>query len=84
MGMGLRAPYRGRGLGERLLRAGLAAAKAQGFERVALTVYAKNPAAVALYRKVGFTLEGTRVRGKKMDGEYDDVHMMAIHLADMQ
>jgi RimJ/RimL family protein N-acetyltransferase len=84
MGMGLRAAHRGRGLGERLLRAALGAAKAQGFERVALTVYARNPAAIALYRKVGFALEGTRVRGKKMDGEYDDVHMMAIHLAEMQ
>jgi hypothetical protein len=29
-------------------------------------------------------VDDTRVRGKKMDGEYDDVHMMAIHLAGMQ
>lgn len=80
MGMGLRAAFRGRGLGERLLRAALAAAEENGFERVSLSVYAKNVAAFALYRKVGFVLEGTRVRGKKLDGEYDDVHMMAIRL----
>ncbi len=80
MGMGLRAAFRGRGLGERLLRAALAAAKLNGFERVSLNVYGKNAAAFALYRKVGFVLEGTRVRGKKLDGAYDDVHMMAIRL----
>ena len=43
-------------------------------------MYARNTGAIALYRKVGFTLEGTRVRGKKLDGEYDDVHMMGILL----
>jgi RimJ/RimL family protein N-acetyltransferase len=81
MGMGLRQAYRGRGLGERLLRATLDAARVVGLERVSLSVYARNTGAIALYRKVGFALEGTRVRGKKLDGEYDDVHMMAIHLA---
>jgi RimJ/RimL family protein N-acetyltransferase len=43
-------------------------------------VYAKNTHAFALYRKVGFALEGTKVRGRKLDGEYDDVHLMAIQL----
>jgi len=81
MGMGLRAAYRGRGLGERLLRTALDAAKASGFERVSLHVYAKNTHAFALYRKVGFVLEGTKVRGRKLDGEYDDVHLMAIQLS---
>ena len=35
---------------------------------------------MALYRKVGFVIEGTRVRGKKLDGEYDDVHLMGLLL----
>jgi len=35
---------------------------------------------MALYRKLGFVHEGTRVRGKKLDGEYDDVHMMGLVL----
>ena len=80
MGMGLRAASRGRGLGERLLRTALDQAREAGIERVSLSVYARNTAAMALYRKVGFVLEGTRVRGRKLDGEYDDVHMMAILL----
>jgi ribosomal protein S18 acetylase RimI-like enzyme len=78
LGMGVLADFRGRGLGERLLRTTLAAAAGAGFERVALSVYASNTRAAALYRKVGFALEGTRVRGRKLDGDYDDVHMMAL------
>jgi RimJ/RimL family protein N-acetyltransferase len=80
LGMGLLPAYRGRGIGERLLRAAIDAARAAGFERVELTVYARNVRALALYRKVGFAHEGTRVRGKKLDGEYDDVHMMGLVL----
>ena len=78
LGMGVLDEYRGRGLGERLLRTALDAARTGGFERVCLSVYARNTRALELYRKVGFAVEGTRVRGKKLDGEYDDVHMMAI------
>jgi ribosomal protein S18 acetylase RimI-like enzyme len=81
MGMGLCDGYRRRGLGERPLRAALDAARVAGLERVSLTVYARNTGALALYRKVGFVIEGTRVRGKKLEGQYDDVHMMGIHLA---
>ncbi len=77
LGMGLLPEYRGRGLGERLIRAALDAAHTAGFERVSLSVYGTNTRAAALYRKVGFVHEGTRVRGRKVDGEYDDIHMMA-------
>ncbi len=77
LGMGVLEAYRGHGLGERLIRATLEGARAAGFERVSLSVYAKNTRALELYRKVGFVVEGTRVRGKKLDGEYDDVVMMA-------
>ncbi len=76
LGMGLLPDYRGRGLGERLIRATLDAARVTGFERVSLTVYGRNTRAAALYRKVGFAMEGIRLRGKKLDGVYDDVHMM--------
>jgi ribosomal protein S18 acetylase RimI-like enzyme len=78
LGMGVLEGWRGRGLGGRLIRATLAAAWRAGFERVSLSVYGKNERAAALYRKVGFVEEGRRVRGKKLDGEYDDVLMMAI------
>jgi RimJ/RimL family protein N-acetyltransferase len=77
LGMGVLEDYRGGGLGERLLRVALDAAGGAGFERVALTVFASNARAAALYRKAGFVHEGTRVRGRKLDGAYDDVHMLA-------
>jgi RimJ/RimL family protein N-acetyltransferase len=78
--MGLLQAYRGRGIGERLIRTAIDAARAAAFERIELTVYGRNVRAAALYRKVGFVLEGTRIRGKKLDGDYDDVHMMGLLL----
>jgi ribosomal protein S18 acetylase RimI-like enzyme len=78
LGMGVLADYRGRGLGRNLIQAALDAASGAGFERVALSVYGSNTRAAALYRKLGFVHEGTRVRGRKLDGVYDDVHMMAL------
>ncbi|MEO5766675.1 MAG: GNAT family N-acetyltransferase [Casimicrobiaceae bacterium] len=78
LGMGVIAPWRGRGIGERLIRKTLDAARAAGFEKIELSVYAKNTRARGLYEKVGFAVEGTRVRGRKVDGEYDDIHMMGL------
>jgi len=80
LGMGLLPGYRGRGIGERLIRAAVDAARAAGMERIELSVYGRNERAAALYRKVGFVHEGTRVRGKKLDDEYDDVHLMGLML----
>src|SRR4029078_7768222 len=57
LGMGLLPEYRGRGLGEGLIRASIDAARVAGFERIELSVYARNVRAVALYRKVGFLHE---------------------------
>lgn len=78
LGMGVAKDYRGQGLGKQLIEATLNDARQKGFERIELSVYARNTRARALYEKVGFKLEGTRIRGKKADGEYDDVHLMAL------
>ena len=80
LGMGLLPDHREQGIGERLLHAAIDAARAAAFERIELNVYGRNSRAAALYRKVGFVHEGTRVRGKKLDGEYDDVHDMGMLL----
>jgi putative acetyltransferase len=48
-----------------------------GALRLELTVYTDNAAAIALYRKFGFVIEGT-YRGYAMrDGAYADAHAMA-------
>lgn len=78
--MGVLREYRGRKLGSRLLAAVVAAARTLGWEKIELAVYAGNAAAVALYRKAGFELEGVRKRSHLVDGAYDDIVLMGLHL----
>jgi RimJ/RimL family protein N-acetyltransferase len=78
LGMGVLQEYRGRGVGRRLAEAAIAAAKAQGAERIELEVLASNTRAIALYEKLGFVREGVKRRARKLDGEYDDVVIMAL------
>lgn len=78
LGMGVRKDVRGQGIGSQLIARTLAAAKELGLERVELDVYASNQAAIHLYKKVGFAIEGTRKRARKLDGVYDDLIEMAL------
>jgi len=78
MGMGLLPDYRGRGLGEKLLRATIDAAVKMGIERVELEVYPSNQRAIRLYEKLGFRLEGTKHKARKLDGKYEDDRFMAL------
>ncbi len=63
----------GRGIGERLVLAALAATRNCEVTRCFLEVSARNPAAAALYRKAGFSLCGMR-QGYYADGS--DAHLM--------
>ncbi len=81
LGMGLLPTVRGRGVGRRLAEAAIAAAKAQGAERIELEVFASNTRAIALYEKLGFLREGVKRRARKLDGEFDDIVMMALLFA---
>ena len=78
LGIGILREHRGRGLGERLMRAALDLARAKVFERVELEVYASNVRAAALYERVGFAHEGLKRRSRKLDGEYDDAIIMGL------
>ena len=78
LGMGVHREYRGRGIGRTLLQAALAKAKEIGLVRVDLTVYAGNTAALALYRNCGFVEEGRMVKGRYLDGRFDDVVHMGL------
>jgi ribosomal protein S18 acetylase RimI-like enzyme len=49
-----------------------------GLERIELEAFASNARAVALYRKLGFGVEGIRVRARKLDESYDDNVLMAL------
>ncbi|MEN0613573.1 N-acetyltransferase [Klebsiella indica] len=46
-------------------------------ERIELTVFTDNSAAIALYRKFGFVVEGTGKRFALRNGEYVDAYFMA-------
>jgi ribosomal protein S18 acetylase RimI-like enzyme len=78
LGMGVRKDVRGQGIGSKLIARTLTAAKELGLERVELDVYASNQPAIRLYEKVGFVVEGTRKRARKLDGIYDDLVEMAL------
>jgi RimJ/RimL family protein N-acetyltransferase len=77
LGMGILKEFREQGLGRQLILAALARAREVGIERVELTVYAPNHRAIRLYESVGFIREGVKRKGRKLDGDYEDVLMMA-------
>jgi ribosomal protein S18 acetylase RimI-like enzyme len=78
LGMGLLPEWRGRGVGRGLLERTLKAARAFPLTRVELSARADNEHAIALYRKVGFEVEGRRRRSMFMDGVYYDDIIMAL------
>jgi RimJ/RimL family protein N-acetyltransferase len=78
LGMGLLPEYRGRGLGRPLMTRSLDAARAFGLARVELTVRVDNPRALALYRKLGFEVEGCNRRAMLVDGQFEDLLFMAL------
>lgn len=78
LGIGLLPEYRNRGLGRKLALAAIERAQAAGLTRIELGVVAHNENAIALYKKLGFEMEGTRKKAHRMDGVYHDVHMMAL------
>lgn len=81
LGMGVLKDYRGRKIGSRLLEAVIAATRLRGVEKIELAVRASNAPALALYRKAGFGLEGVKKRGLLVDGVYDDLILMGLHLS---
>jgi RimJ/RimL family protein N-acetyltransferase len=81
IGMCVDRDWRGRGLGSALVRAVISLAREQGLHKLSLEVFARNTAAVALYRRAGFTEEGRRVRQyRRSSGELWDTIIMGLAL----
>ncbi|MFN8475810.1 MAG: GNAT family N-acetyltransferase [Anaerolineae bacterium] len=78
IGMAVRDDWAGQGVGTALMQAALDVADNWlNLQRLELEVYTDNEAAVRLYKKFGFKVEGTLVRYAFRAGEYVDVYAMA-------
>ena len=80
--MGVLAADRGRGIGERLLRACLAKAPAKGITRVELRSARRQRARDPPLRAVGFEHEAAKRNAMCFDGVYYDAVQMSLLLDD--
>lgn len=78
LGMGIIAPYRGKGLGQKLIEMTLEQARGANFSRIELSVYVDNLPAVTLYEKAGFVREGVERHAAYIDGRFIDAISMAL------
>ena len=78
LGIAVAAEVRGHGIGTALLGDALRWARSVGVEKIVLSVYPHNTAAIALYRRFGFVEEGRLARhSRKSYGDEDEILMAA-------
>jgi RimJ/RimL family protein N-acetyltransferase len=68
--------YAGQGIGTQLFAAAEVWAKAHRLLRLELTVQQRNQAAVKLYQKMGFVIEGERTASMMIGGQLIDEYYM--------
>jgi RimJ/RimL family protein N-acetyltransferase len=74
--IGIRAAFTNQGVGTRLFQACEAWARQHGLHRLELTVMTHNHLGIALYKKMGFEIEGTALDALVVDGKYVNLHYM--------
>lgn len=78
IGMAVKESYQGLGIGESMLKAVIDLAHNWlAIRRIELEVYTDNHAAIALYKRNGFIIEGEARDYAFRDGEYVDAFIMA-------
>ena len=78
LGMAVKTSARRQGVGSALLVAAIELAERWlAVRRLELEVYTDNEPAIALYKKFGFSVEGTLRQYAFRDGQFVDVHVMA-------
>ncbi len=78
IGMAVRDDWQGKGVGTALMQAAIDLADNWiNLTRLELEVYTDNEPAIRLYKKFGFTIEGTLLGFAYRDGQYVDTYMMA-------
>jgi ribosomal protein S18 acetylase RimI-like enzyme len=78
LGIGVLAPYRGQGIGKKLITTALEAARLKGLTRIELSVREHNKRAIALYEQFGFVAEGIHRNAVRIDGIYENHLFMAL------
>jgi GNAT superfamily N-acetyltransferase len=76
------ADERGHGVGRRLMERAIGWARDVGIEKLVLSVYPHNDAAIALYRSFGFVEEGRLARQSRKAYGYEDEILMAVWIGD--
>ena len=77
-GMGAHDDFQGQGIGRQLIEAMLDLAERWlNIRRIELRVFTDNEAAIGLYKKFGFEIEGTHRAFAFRDGQYVDAYGMA-------
>lgn len=77
-GMGVKASARGTGVGTALVAATIdICEKWMNVSRIQIEVYTDNEAAISLYKKHGFAIEGTCRNYAFRNGQYVSAHVMA-------
>ncbi len=81
IGMMVAADRRGYGVGTALVAAAIEWAQGRGLHKLTLGVFPHNDAAIALYRKFGFTEEGRHTKHmRRANGELWDLINMGLLL----
>jgi L-amino acid N-acyltransferase YncA len=80
LGMGILSGFRGKGIGSALLEAAIAKSREIGLTRLELAVREYNKAALGLYLKHGFVIEGVKRNGVRIDSVYEDLIFMGLLL----
>jgi ribosomal protein S18 acetylase RimI-like enzyme len=78
MGIGLLPEFRGKGIGRRLMQRTIDAAFEFGLSRIELTVREENVSAIALYKSLGFKIEGLHRNAVCIEGQYENLYSMAL------
>jgi ribosomal protein S18 acetylase RimI-like enzyme len=78
LGIGLLPEFRGRGIGRQLMQTTIEAAWQRGITRIELTVREHNANAIALYKRLGFKIEGLHRNAVCINGQYQNVYAMAL------
>ncbi len=77
LGMGVLSEFRGLGIGTKLLNKAMEHAWNQKLTRLELEVFSDNEAAIQLYKKCDFKVEGIKKSARLFENKYQDITIMA-------